>query len=578
MRRLLLTLAILAAVAPRLPFAGAATAQSHAPSPAVAATGTTGGAHTTSTHARRHRKVATPKHAKKDVLKASGLAGIVRHDHKRPLTGATLTCTRERRTWHAHTDKRGSFYLRLAPGRYTCTATARGYKQATEKAAIKAHQVAHISFSITAANPRHGHAAPTPTGPTFTLPTEGPTPPSTGPTGGETCTWTSTQALYVDTNATYWATALRADPTVLLTIAGAYPAARYVSLQVYSAQGAYLAGLADKNFPADPGTANPFASSHAKRGTGRYTLHLIFGSAPSQPVAGTLYVSATPGDTVVLVYRVYLPDLAADQKGNVALPAVTAVSLATGSPIGCPLPAVSFPVPVATTAPISSPPVLTGTVVATATAVITAPLASSTSVTATTPLPFATPTPFHTPSPLPPAPAATPGFTRLSGDQLGGYNNPDAAYLVSPLPPRLGVYVIRFKPPTTPHTLSGEPLDANAQVRYWSICVYSVIGPFSCTADEQAQLDSNGQLTVVLGATWARPPNVSSLSGVIWIDLGTLFIAPYKVIIRELLPSPRFSSSIFAVPLGAAPDSSMGAYAPTLTECSTAQFQATLCA
>lgn len=576
MRRLPLLLAMMVVLAPRGLTGGAATPPAHAPARAASASVAGGSGGTSSSHkqsphgsaAHNARKRPGKGAAHKKAEPASGVAGVVR-DHKRPLAGAALTCTQGRHTWRARTDHHGAFRLALAPGRYRCDVTAHGYKAATVTVAVRAHTLTHVTFTLSEAKKAQPHRAkPTPTAPMFSPPTQVPAPPS-GPLGSETCRWTNTHALYADTNASYWATNLSADPNLILTIQGSYPAARYASIQVYNAQGEYITGLSDRNMPPDPGTVNPFATQR-HRDTGRYTLHLVFGRAPAHPAAGSLYAKATPGDTVILAYRIYLPDLGADQKGNVPLPSVTTMSLVTGAPLGCPVAAYTVPPPVATTAPITATPTVTGTAPITTGAT---PTPTPTRTATLTPIPGA-PTPTSTPQP----PPTTAGFTRLSGEQLGGYDNVDAAYLVSPLPPRLGLYVVRFKPPTTPHTLSGGPIDLTTQVRYWSICVYSVIGPYTCTADEQAQLDKNGQVTLVLGPAWARPPNLSSASGVTWVDLGSYFLLPYKVILRELLPSPRFTSSISAVPLGAAPDAYMGAYAPTLSHCSITQFQANYCA
>lgn len=89
-------------------------------------------------------------------------------------------------------------------------------------------------------------------------------------------------------------------------------------------------------------------------------------------------------------------------------------------------------------------------------------------------------------------------------------------------------------------------------------------------------MSANGQVTVALGPWWARPSNVTAAHGVTWIGLNW-FVVPYTILLRHMLPAPSFTNSAFAVPYGAAPAPYIGTYAPTVVQCTTAQFQANQC-
>ena len=367
------------------------------------------------------------------------------------------------------------------------------------------------------------------------------------------CTWnriTYAPALAgSDTHAYYWGTPVQADPTVSLTITGTYPASRYASIQAYTLPGGFLAGFVDKDFPPDAGSTNPFDGG-ARRGHGTYTLHVVFGPPPPTPDASTLYLDEPAGTTLSLIYRIYLPDALKGVQGGVALPVVTARSIADGTPVSCPQPGAaaqrqSLRAPVDPAAPRPS---------------LRAPARPARLAAATS--------------------SAGPTFTRLGPPLPFGYSNHDAAYLTAVLIPSatLPLYVIRFKVPTTPHTLwtFGGQLDPNAQLRYLSLCAYYVTDtPYKCFADEQLSTDATGQATVVLGATWARPTNAAA-PGVTWLSLNW-FTLPYLVILRNMLPAPSYAPlSIFNVPYGGGP-SSMGPYAPTITQCATVQFEQNEC-
>lgn len=343
---------------------------------------------------------------------------------------------------------------------------------------------------------------------------------SARPTDSSICPWyNETGTTGSDLNSAYWTAPFRADPTVTYTITGTFPSDRYTSFQAYTTSAAAVSEVLDVDIVPDAGSVNPLVAGTA-RGVGTYTLRLVVGPTPTQPLSNTLYVSAPPTATIDLFYRAYLADTGATPSGNVPLPVLTAHNSANGASVPCPAP-------------------------------------------------------LYIIKPQPPA--TQPPAGQFIGWVYDNFPNNDAAYLATTLDVTSTLYVIRFAAPTTPHTLAGGIENMNTQVRYWSLCVYATgFMPFSCVPDEQVPLNSNGQATFVLGASGTQPSNATAANSVQWIDLGQ-FTAPDVIFIRNLDPAPSFPYSTFAVPLGAAPGPYMGSYAPVVVQCSTAQFEIDEC-
>lgn len=308
-------------------------------------------------------------------------------------------------------------------------------------------------------------------------------------------------------------------------------------------------GLADEDFPPNPGSVNPFVAG-TRRGIGTYTLHLVFGPAPTPPAPGTIYANVASGAVVTLVYRVYLADTGATASGNVPLPvfsispdAAAARRVAMLERRAWTFPAAAWPANVAPEARAAHAP-------------------------------YARMSP-RTAHPAAIAPAAP--YVRVGGGP-GWFTNVDEAALFGSLPiSTMQLYVLRFTAPTTPRTLAGEPFTVNTQLRYWSVCVYSTnYLPYKCLADEQVPQKPPGWVIVVMGAPAARPSNANAANGVAWLGLGpgaTIFAA----LIRNILPAPNFTMSAFAVPIHATPGPYMGPYAPVAVTCATADFEANEC-
>lgn len=388
---------------------------------------------------------------------------------------------------------------------------------------------------------------------------------------GYTPTWVrSTGWLLIDTdlNAAYWSTTLIANPQVTWAISGTYPSARFVSVEANSTNGAPLAALADKDFPPNPGSVNPFAAG-TQRGIGTYTLHVVIGAPPSPPVPGTLYVNVPAGTSVVLAYRVYLPDTGASPSGNVPLPVFYI------PPGGAMSRAAPSTVKHATAwrarrlgAPASHRPRdRAGTMPA-----LPQRTAADADAAASPEQGAASAGPMQPSAVI----SATP-YIRFGGS--GIFSNAYEAYLLGTLPVTTTLlYVLRFTAPSTPLTLAGEPLDLGTQLRYWSVCVYKVnLLPYACRADEQIPHGPQGQIIVVMGLPSRRPSNATAANGVAWIGLKAGVITS-DILVRNLLPAADFTMSIFAVPEGDTPGPYMGPYAPVAVTCSTADFELNECA
>src|SRR5215211_1300636 len=99
------------------------------------------------------------------------------------------------------------------------------------------------------------------------------------------CSWpleTSVDSLlnvaYPDTNAIYWTMPIDTARWSGMIITGHFPAARFMSLTSYDAQGAAIEGLLDYQIRPDKGSRNPFdpgkaaARGGAGGNDGRYTV------------------------------------------------------------------------------------------------------------------------------------------------------------------------------------------------------------------------------------------------------------------------------------------------------------------
>lgn len=494
-------------------------------------------------------------------------------DSKHLLARASITCTGANGPIHVRADRLGDFQLHLAPGTYRCVGTAPKHApSAAQTIRVKANSTIQVVVFLKLSSGGTAPGGAPGAGNGGFVPTPRPTAAPRGPVGGVTCAWQSHgPAAMTDTHLLRWSSDVRADPGVILTINGMYPAARYAALQAYAVPGgALLAALPDTRFRPAPRSVNPFVAATA-RGTGSYLLHLVFGPTPRNPAPGTMYANVAAGTVVRLWYLLYLPDLGTGDDGNAGLPQVTAHFASDGFSSGCPIPGFVVSPPVFAT-PISRATAVSGTATVTATMTVS-----------TTPSPQATgtvtgaPTATRTPTPRPTVVVPLASFARTTNAEVGGAANPDAADLSATLQPGPGVYVVRFRAPLTLSTLRGGAINGSGQVRYWSFCLYDVMGSAqTCFVDEQTPVGPGGVVTVVMGSPSDQPPNTAAGNNAIWVPLNWPFFS-HTVVYHQLLPSSAFASSIARVPLGAAPEPYMGAYAPTIVHCTTAEYQANGC-
>jgi hypothetical protein len=365
---------------------------------------------------------------------------------------------------------------------------------------------------------------------------------------------------YPDYNATYWITQISGAAGATVTITGQFPAARYMSFVAYAATTAStLSSLHDSAINPNAGQNNPFRAPGASSAQGKYTIQLVFGSAPSLPAANTLYAGSQT--TIRLLYRVYASTNSSDLTGGAGLPKVGLLQ-------SCPV------------APVIVPQTSTvwGRLSLTNFAGI-APPASD-------------------PAALKP----TWGLVAGADSSSFPYVNPDDNYMLAVLshaylnpPYNNQLVVVQFQAPTFPDTETGVPPYSNANVRYWSLCTDDPISTAvaRCLQDAAAT-PVNGIVTLVISDP-GNAPGASVLNqwGAQWIAWGALessdilYNAEGQVVTnangvfyynhlfyRELLPSTSFVHSIAAV--SQLPTSlqqqAMGAYWPQIGYCSLSAF------
>ncbi len=168
------------------------------------------------------------------------------------------------------------------------------------------------------------------------------------------------------------------------------------------------------------------------------------------------------------------------------------------------------------------------------------------------------------------APADEPGWTVAEVTRLP---NADAAYLKSQIELDPGqIVVIRAQVPTFPDTNGGVAPWEPAQVRYWSICDYgeTTLKVAGCLADHSV-VQSDGVATFVISTPQDQPPSATAADGVNWLPWPDT--AGVVVAYRQILPAPSFGGSIAAIPIGGAVSTAMGSFYPQIALCSVSEFQ-----
>jgi hypothetical protein len=372
-------------------------------------------------------------------------------------------------------------------------------------------------------------------------------------------------------------TVLPAVPGASLTITGLYPHARYISFTTYDPALRAVDGVNDQRIEPDVGSTNVFLPG-ADRTVGalqrRYTVTVVFGQRPKVAPDNTVYTTSADGShsaaNFLVVFRVYRVDNGLDIDGGAGIPTVR-YNPPGGRSVG--LPSCRYPEP---------PPNGLNQQIANSGS------GSSTPVVA---YPGTNPPAWHkffnTPTSLAQG-AMDNGCTGTNlGDGLlsfttqlpsGGFlQNLDNSYIFTQLSHGYGnIAVVHGRLPTIPKTHDGEPTMATGQLRYWSL--WSNDSPserfYGCLADDQIATDPNGYYTVVVSTEAARPSAATLACGVNWLPWGPS--GSSLLIMRNMLPDQGFSQAIQRAQIGTE-QQTMGAYYPTTTYMSTAQFQAGNC-
>lgn len=390
---------------------------------------------------------------------------------------------------------------------------------------------------------------------------------------------------YPEESATYWLARLRLTAGAKLFLRGRYAHARYQSLNSYS-EGEPTDALADVKTAPLPGSVNPFVSGH-RRDVARRAYRVEVRDAEPPPEGeprqqNTLYARPAGDAPIELLYRVYEPD--------------RGLRLAGGG--GLPKPRLRMP----------DGTVLRGRA---ACAVINEPDREIPVLrTPESQWSIATHAPGCDPET---APAVDPprwkrffnldyaraGFAlgcsdgaeqahqQIPHEDRGGfYSNGDIRYLYAPLNRRYGpLLVVRATMPTVLRTYRGARRMGGGQVRFWSLC--STEGPVTtrtedCLADRQVPLRGKRRFTIVVSRPEDRPRNAVWPCGVGWLrwalrgdaadnpDFGFL-------IIRNMLPAPRFEQAIQRIEQSGSEREVMGGYFPRSSYATKDGFEALGC-
>ena len=369
---------------------------------------------------------------------------------------------------------------------------------------------------------------------------------------------------------------------------GEYPHARHLSFNAYDEKSQPVDRLNDVLIQPDAGAVNPFIAGAARDSTRRgYKLHIELAdveagaSMTTRDAArklNTLYVPKNE-KPIQLWMRIYVPDKQRDAKGGVSLPAPE-LTLADGRKV--------------------SGAQLCKQIVIKAGAARLSHLAMEPVKTL---LSLAdTDSPYHPARSQPRweaffnPPYVLGGllegtrfqwFRSLLGTQRRGgfYSTLDNTYMLMYVDNRLGdALVLHGKAPTTPHTLNGDRVMGEGQLRYWSVCKYRSAYDTrfdDCLHDEQIPLDRDGNYTILISDPEVRPSNANKECSVAWLPwaIGDGIDNPHGgfLLFRNMIPNPSFQQSLFAVQHPGDEVSTLGPYYPTPQYIQKSDFEARGC-
>lgn len=390
---------------------------------------------------------------------------------------------------------------------------------------------------------------------------------------------TTTNALLLDSNATYWVVTYNAVPGTRLRISGSYPHSRYMSFNVYDPAARPIDALADVQIAPDAGSVNPFAPGADRTVRRRaYTAFLDFGAPPAKRAPNTMYSgvsgNGSPNFTGQLWYRVYMPDHGLGLDGGVGLPSVTLEPSSSGGAGGGGAPC-------------------QGTTLPTLDALNQAIAANDGG-----PLPILGAYPGQSPPKWtlfvnlqqsfqeitldnPSGAGAEPIAGRAPASQGAGfYSNKDISYVFAATSRGYGpLIVIHGRAPTFADTRGGaRVMPSGTQLRYFSFCQYDPASQrvIACVPDDQVVRDAAGNYTIVVSTASDRPANATTACGVTWLAWGPT--SQGLLIYRHMLADPGFGQSTARIGTPGREQAVMGAYYPTASYLpSAAAFQARGC-
>lgn len=384
---------------------------------------------------------------------------------------------------------------------------------------------------------------------------------------------------FPDSGAGYWAASFTIPEGAKLDLVGRFAHARYQSLNSYDvATNAPVDAINDVSTKPDRGSRNPYLPGAARTGTKhrKFTVHISPDQVPARGRAtNTLYAGVAGQTSQVVLYRIYLPDNGRDITGGVGVPRPR-LTLADGT-------------------------VLTG-------AQACAALEASSDKPAVAVFPMETYLALRN---QPDKPETFPaledprwmayynlqfgvqctyyGMCSGTPDRINQqYANIDNKYVSAQTSTGFGpVLTLRGKLPVTPRTLDGQRrMTKKVDMRYWSLCTNESMATTrveDCVYDEDVVTNRKGRYTIVVTRAEDRPANARARCGVTWLEApvrgdGAGHLGDNLLLMRNMLPSPRFTQAVQNTQVPGDEKAVMGPYLPRSTYSTTADFAARGCA
>lgn len=401
------------------------------------------------------------------------------------------------------------------------------------------------------------------------------------------CFWTGpftrknpkTNVAVPGTEITYWGAKFRTPPGSTLTLRGAFPHARYSSLNSYDNLGASQTSLPDRDITPDPGSINPGLPGANRTATNRsYTVEVRGEAPPATPAGNTLYAAPVADGYQTIIYRVYIPDRGRDLAGGTGVP-VPSLRLAggqvlEGSDLCNQMNSIHY------FASTTMDPQTYQTLV-------NWPGRDPLTNPAVNPMEFSRYWNLQNVVARYKTPAEQREAWRLFPNYAGTqYDNRDARYMTSGFSFRFGkVIVLKGKLPTTPRTLNGQKKMTTGQLVAWDMCIIQALvttKTWNCVFDEQLPLrgGKKREYTIVISQRANRPKNARTRCGVWWMapdpdgdgggrtDVGQLLT-------RNVLPAENYRRSSWGVPTPFPADAirTMGPYYPKGTYTTKKSFE-----